>query len=260
MIEFACPHCSRQMRVSDSAVGKSGTCNGCGQRVRVPQPRMERELRSIEPEVILEADDTPVPQFVVAPTTNVVVTRERPTSNSLGIASLVFAVLAFPLSWIPFINILTIPLSCLALLMGGAGFLIAVFRKGTGIGFSFAGTALALICLIFTWSSNQAASDALNAMRQADVQRQDIAPAVNNLPAALPADEDAAPADDAKVGKPAKADDVRAPAKNVAQEKKLPLELLAWDFSVVKGDFGDHYKISYSLKNQGDCAILGKLR
>lgn len=97
------------MRVSDAAAGKSGTCNGCGQRIRVPQKRDERELRQIEPEVILEPDEPPVPQFIVAPTTQAVVKQERRTSNSLGIASLIFAVLAFPLSWIPFVNILTIP-------------------------------------------------------------------------------------------------------------------------------------------------------
>lgn len=138
--------------------------------------------------------------------------------------------------------------------MGGVGFVIALLRKGSGIGFSFAGIALSLVCLLFTWSSNQAASDVLKAIVEADAQP-NIAPARNDLPADLPKADDAAPAGDAKIANAAKADDVRPPAKNLPQEKKPPLELLAWDFSVVKGDFGEHYEISYSLKNTADKAI-----
>jgi hypothetical protein len=109
--------------------------------------------------------------------------------------------------------------------------------------------------LLFTWSSNQAASDALKAIREADGRRDNIA-LRNDLPAALPDADDAAAADDAKIANAAKPEDAREPAKNVVQEKKPPLELLAWDFAVVKGDFGaDYYEISYSMKNTTDKPI-----
>jgi rRNA maturation protein Nop10 len=37
-ISFACPHCGRNIRVGDKAAGQSGTCNGCGKKIRVPHP------------------------------------------------------------------------------------------------------------------------------------------------------------------------------------------------------------------------------
>ncbi|MGO9922091.1 MAG: hypothetical protein ACLQIB_46265 [Isosphaeraceae bacterium] len=37
MIEFACPHCGRQMRANDESAGKNGKCKSCGKTVTVPQ-------------------------------------------------------------------------------------------------------------------------------------------------------------------------------------------------------------------------------
>lgn len=37
MILFDCPRCGRNIRVSDSAAGRNGTCNGCGRLIQVPE-------------------------------------------------------------------------------------------------------------------------------------------------------------------------------------------------------------------------------
>jgi hypothetical protein len=37
MIEFACEHCGRSMKVNDAAAGKRGKCKDCGKVVTIPQ-------------------------------------------------------------------------------------------------------------------------------------------------------------------------------------------------------------------------------
>lgn len=36
MIEFYCPKCARRIEVADAFAGKSGACEGCGERLTVP--------------------------------------------------------------------------------------------------------------------------------------------------------------------------------------------------------------------------------
>jgi hypothetical protein len=37
MIRFKCPHCGKMLKIGDTAVGKTGNCPACGNRVQVPQ-------------------------------------------------------------------------------------------------------------------------------------------------------------------------------------------------------------------------------
>lgn len=57
MIEFKCPNCSREIKVSDKAAGKKGTCHGCNQKVRIPE----------QPELVMAASRPQVPSVVKVP-------------------------------------------------------------------------------------------------------------------------------------------------------------------------------------------------
>ena len=63
-------------------------------------------------------------------------------SNSLGIASLILGILSFLICWIPFVGFC---LSGLGLLLGIGGLVMALTRKGTGIGYAIAGTAVSAL-------------------------------------------------------------------------------------------------------------------
>jgi len=69
-------------------------------------------------------------------------------TSSLGIVSLVLGVVAFLLCWIPLIGILTLPLSALGIVLGAVALVLSIVRRGSGIGFPIAGTAVCLLALI----------------------------------------------------------------------------------------------------------------
>jgi hypothetical protein len=79
-----------------------------------------------------------------APIVNVALPRR---GNSLGVAALVLGIIAFLICWIPFVNLLGMPLSALGLLLGLIGVLVALTRKGTGIGYPIAGSAVSGLAL-----------------------------------------------------------------------------------------------------------------
>ncbi|MBW3598548.1 MAG: hypothetical protein KY475_14910 [Planctomycetes bacterium] len=66
-------------------------------------------------------------------------------AHSLGIASLVLGVLAFFVCWMPFIGL---GFGGLGLLLGVGGLVLAITRKGSGIGFSIAGTAVSSVATV----------------------------------------------------------------------------------------------------------------
>jgi hypothetical protein len=67
-------------------------------------------------------------------------------AHSLGIASLVVGILSFFVCWLPFIGF---GFAGLALVLGVSGILVAIVRKGTGIGYSIAGTGVSVVSLLF---------------------------------------------------------------------------------------------------------------
>lgn len=79
-----------------------------------------------------------------APVINIAPPRR---GNSLGVASLVLGILAFLICWIPFVNLLGVPLSGLGLLLGLIGMLVAFTRKGASIGYPIAGSAVCGLAL-----------------------------------------------------------------------------------------------------------------
>lgn len=80
-----------------------------------------------------------------APVVNVALPRR---GSSLGIAALVLGILAFLICWIPFVNLLGVPLAALGLLLGLIGVVVALTRSGAGIGFPIAGSAVCGISLV----------------------------------------------------------------------------------------------------------------
>lgn len=56
-IVFNCPRCGTQMRVADSAAGKTGSCNKCNQRVMVPDAvELAEEIIPAAPTIIRGVD------------------------------------------------------------------------------------------------------------------------------------------------------------------------------------------------------------
>jgi len=60
-ISFACPNCGRHIRVSDSAAGKSGSCNDCGSVLTVPRSEQTAGVPLSSDEVLAPWRDTPPP-------------------------------------------------------------------------------------------------------------------------------------------------------------------------------------------------------
>lgn len=83
--------------------------------------------------------------------------------SSLGVAGCILGTLALPISLVPLIGLIGVPLSALGLLLGVAGLLVAVFRKGSGIGFAIAGSAISALALFVGIASTVATSMAVEA-------------------------------------------------------------------------------------------------
>ena len=91
----------------------------------------------------------PAYQPMRQPHTTVINKVERAPSNSLGIGSVVLAVCGLFTCWMPIIGL---PLAALGLLLGGIAFVIALFRRGGGIGWSIVGTAISVVTLVVAGS------------------------------------------------------------------------------------------------------------
>jgi len=174
MIRFNCPHCAKAIAVKPELAGRRGKCPGCGQTIQIPAEgsaalavpsAKQPEPVPPKPAVPAEIPVSPPPShdmphvFVPAhpvqvhppsthastttihtPTTAVQVNvSQSNAAHSLGISSLVIGILSFFICWIPIIGM---PLSGLGLLLGVGGLVMALTRRGSGIGYSIAGSAV----------------------------------------------------------------------------------------------------------------------
>jgi len=122
------------------------------------EKRALREVRAhpapvqVLPAELQQLSETTVRVITPQPV-QVTVEQSSRAAHSLGIASLVLGIFSFCVCWMPLIAPF---LSGTALLLGVTGIVIAVVRKGSGLGFSIAGVAVsaASVCvgLLFTYS------------------------------------------------------------------------------------------------------------
>ena len=168
---------AKTLKVSDDAAGKRGKCPKCGAVLRVPEPLRKNSFEEDDVKIEVVPPPPRLERGHVAHVPSVNVHLPKRTS-SLGVVSLVLGVVGFLLCWIPLVGILTIPVSGLGLLLGGIGVLVAILRRGSGIAYPIAGTAVC--ALAFAIGSIQvaaigAAADTLaQAGREAKVTNQEI--------------------------------------------------------------------------------------
>jgi hypothetical protein len=180
MISFHCQRCGKAFKVDDSAGGKHAKCSHCGAHIVVPTdspasplppsptasttaiqspPQRQETVSTRRPSAAAPATADDFYDSIIGPSSpagpsntapavalqtnvHVKVTPPSPISNSLGIASLVLGILSFFVCWIPFIGL---SFGGLGLLLGIAGFAVAMSRKGAGVGFAIAGSAVSLV-------------------------------------------------------------------------------------------------------------------
>jgi hypothetical protein len=141
----------------------------------VPIPEAEIEplpLKAAEPVAVQRVAAAPV--AVMAPPVQnvqaVAVRVEAPRRGSgLGLAACILGVLAFVICWVPLIGLIGVPLSALGLILGLIGLLVAILRKGAGIGFAIAGSAICGLALVVAITSTVATGKAIQAGAQSMV-------------------------------------------------------------------------------------------
>ena len=137
MIEFSCPKCGRPIRVPDAAAGQSGQCKNCGTSMTAPRP----ENFGVQP---------------IPPTEVKVEVHPQPAkASSLGIGSIILGILALSVAWVPWFGLYASPLGVLGLILGVIGFVVAMWRSGSGIGFAIAGSAISALALFIGYSVNR---------------------------------------------------------------------------------------------------------
>lgn len=83
-------------------------------------------------------------------------------SHSLGISGLIIGVIGIFLFWAPFLGVL---LGAIGLLMGIIGLILAIQRKGYGIGFSIGASALSLVAILMNAPASLLVLGAISAAR-----------------------------------------------------------------------------------------------
>jgi hypothetical protein len=185
-IPVVCPSCATKLRAPDNMAGRKTKCPKCGTAVVVPSPAPEapepvraeplpQPVKRVEPPVVRpkpppapalvsDEDDFDLeprarrrPSAAAAVSNTIIVQQPSRAAHSLGIAALVIGVLSFFVCWIPFLGI---AVSGLGLLLGLGGLVLAVVRRGSGVGFSIAGSGLSalslVICLVWTFALSSA--------------------------------------------------------------------------------------------------------
>lgn len=146
MAKVDCSKCGWSKEVPDDLVGLNIHCGKCEADITVPQPTPRS----------MSSDDR---TFTVA---------ISPRGSSLGIGGLVLGVLALPLCFIPFICMIAVPLSAFGLLLAAIGFIVALIRKGAGVGYPLAGAAVSAVALTISVAMTQATGKAINVLSGGD--------------------------------------------------------------------------------------------
>jgi hypothetical protein len=90
-------------------------------------------------------------------------------TSGFGVAALVLGILACLTCWIPFVGILSIPLSALGILFGVIGILVSAVGRRSGIEMPVAGSIVCIVALAIAVASTGGTSAAINqALHDAD--------------------------------------------------------------------------------------------
>jgi hypothetical protein len=153
------------------------TCTNCGEAVRVPAktpvttivPRPASEdpaedfFREVQQQPIGERSRNTLTIQPIANSGPIQITVQQPSraAHSLGIASVILGILAFLICWIPLVGAIGMPLGALGLVLGTLGVLVALFRRGSGIGFAIAGSAICAVAVFVAFTVNLTIAGAL---------------------------------------------------------------------------------------------------
>ena len=254
MVRFACTKCGKEITVDDKYAGRKGKCKQCGTTLYVPAPNKildqtkqssiqdtTSQAQSREPLPVTQRKYT-TPSDVPghdpqAPTVNVNIPYR---SSSFGIASLVLGIIAFILCWIPLVGCITFPVSALGLILGITGLIIAIKRKGGGIAYPIAGSALssiALTIIIMTYLIGTAVNETSKAIDEA------IAEIDTNINTAFPSNDEPAITKDSQ------------PTRDKAQYLLSRFFVERARFYYSKGGFMEEAVIDLSVRNNGDQAV-----
>ena len=178
MIGFACEKCGKEFTVTDDKAGKKGRCKQCGSVMEIPSPAFELE----EPEPVTRPMARAVqqaPQIQVTPThqnVQVVVHQPDKSANALGVAGVIIGILALMGCWIPFIELITIPLAMISGLLSLVGFFVARSSNQSGTGWPIGGVvanaASIMIALFMSFALAGLMAPAVNGARGAEAKRQ----------------------------------------------------------------------------------------
>ncbi len=173
-MRVVCPSCTSKLRAADNMAGRKTKCPKCGTVFEIPmsdretaepfpveqpsQPAKRAQSFTVPPksspapspgppedDIGFDASSGRRLSAAAAISNTIVVHPSSRAAHSLGIAALVVGLLSFFVCWIPFVGI---PVSSLGLILGLSSFVLAIARRGTGIGFSIAGSGLSILSLV----------------------------------------------------------------------------------------------------------------
>lgn len=104
-----------------------------------------------------EPQELPEPPRVIAASNNV-------ASLTLGIIATVVGVLSLLVGWIPYLGLFAVPVAVIGLLLAGSGAVMALLKRGRGIGMPLVGGAICAVAFIVPFASTIGMSVAMNQM------------------------------------------------------------------------------------------------
>ena len=73
-------------------------------------------------------------------------------SSALGTTSLVFAILALIGCWIPFLNLLSLPMAAISIIVGVIGILIALISRKVHANYAISGVIMSIVAVMVAYT------------------------------------------------------------------------------------------------------------
>lgn len=97
----------------------------------------------------------------VNPEDKIITNENIKMPSGFGITSFNFGLLAILVCWIPFIGVISIPLSIIAIILGSIGIVLSIKLKKTNKGFAITGSSLAVAAIIITVITTSKATNSI---------------------------------------------------------------------------------------------------